>query len=47
VDRWDVRSGAENRDIRPGSDDGAVPALGGQSVVADVRIPGGITHINR
>ena len=45
-----LRSAAENRDVRPGavrSDDGAVPALGSQSVVVDVRIPGGITHINR
>ena len=45
-----LRSGAENRDIRPGavrSDDGAVPALGSQSVVVDVRIPRDITHINR
>src|ERR1700726_2583046 len=45
-----LRSVAENRDIRPGavrSDDGAVPALGSQSVVVDVRIPRGITHINR
>ena len=36
--------------VRPGavrSDDGAIPALGGQSVVVDVRIPRGITHINR
>jgi hypothetical protein len=42
--------GAENRDVRPGavrSDDGAVPASGSQSVVVDVRIPRGITHINR
>ena len=41
---------AENRDVRPGavrSDDGAVPALGSQSVVVDVRIPAAITHINR
>src|ERR1700728_1402241 len=45
-----LRSGAENRDIRPGavrSDDGAIPALGGQSVVVDVWIPRGITHIKR
>src|ERR1700693_4456197 len=45
-----LRSGAENRDVRPGpvrSDDGAVPGLGSQSVVFDVRIPRGITHINR
>src|ERR1700721_3763810 len=45
-----LRSAAEDRDVRPGavrSDDGAIPALGGQSVVVDVRIPGGITHINR
>ena len=36
--------------VRPGavrSDDGAIPALGSQSVVADVRIPGGITAHNR
>jgi hypothetical protein len=42
-----LRSGAENRDIRPGavrSDDGAVPALGSQSVVVDVRIPAAITY---
>ena len=41
---------AENRDIRPGtvrSDDGAVPALGSQSVVVDVRIPAAISHIDR
>src|SRR6202166_2032365 len=45
-----LRSAAENSDIRPGavrSDDGAVSALGSQSVVVDVRIPRGITHINR
>ena len=45
-----LRSGAENRDVRPGavrSDDGAIPALGSQSVVVDVRIPAAITHINR
>jgi len=44
-----LRSGAENRDVRPGavrSDDGAIPALGSQSVVVDVRIPDAITHIN-
>ncbi|HXP42628.1 MAG TPA: hypothetical protein VN833_20405, partial [Candidatus Acidoferrales bacterium] len=29
------------------SDDGAVPTLGSQSVMVDVRIPRGITHINR
>ena len=29
------------------SDDGAIPALGSQSVVVDVWIPRGITHINR
>src|ERR1700733_16304583 len=37
-----LRSAAENREVRPGavrSDDGAVPALGSQSVVVDVRIP--------
>src|SRR4029077_2693806 len=37
-----LRSAAENRDVRPGavrSDDGAIPALGSQSVVVDVRIP--------
>ena len=46
----DFESGAENRDIRPGSvrsDDGAVPALGSQSVVVDVRIPAAIIYINR
>src|SRR5579872_7171867 len=40
-----LRSGAENRDVRPGairSDDGAVPALGSQSVVVDVRIPAAV-----
>src|SRR6266576_7001298 len=45
-----LRSAAENRDVRPGavrSDDGAVPALGSQSVVVDVRIPTAITYINR
>ena len=45
-----LRSGAENRDVRPGavrSDDGAVPALGSQSVVVDVRIAATISHINR
>jgi hypothetical protein len=45
-----LRSGAENREVRSGafrSDDGAIPELGSQSVVVDVRIPGGITHINR
>ena len=45
-----LRSGAKNRDVRPGavrSDDGAIPALGSQSVVVDVRIPAAITHINR
>src|ERR1700675_2449475 len=45
-----LRSAAENRDVRPGpvrSNVGAVPGLGSQSVVVDVRIPRGITHINR
>jgi hypothetical protein len=45
-----LRSVAENRDVRPGavrSDDGAIPALGGQSVVVDVRIPAAISHINQ
>src|SRR5271170_1375795 len=45
-----LRSAAEDRDVRPEavrSDDRAVPALGSQSVVVDVRIPRGITHINR
>ena len=45
-----LRSAAENRDVRPGavrSDDGAIPALGGQSVVVDVRISAAMTHINR
>ena len=40
-----LRSGAENRDLRPGvvrSDDGAIPALGSESVVVDVRIPTGL-----
>jgi len=40
-----LRSGAENRNIRPGavrSDDGAIPALGSQSVAVDVRIPAAI-----
>src|ERR1700679_1252395 len=44
-----LRSAAENREVRPGavrSDDGAIPALGSQSVVADVRISGGITDIS-
>jgi glyoxylase-like metal-dependent hydrolase (beta-lactamase superfamily II) len=44
-----LRSATENRDVRPGavrSDDGAIPALGSQSVVVDVRIPAAITHIN-
>src|SRR5580692_11413680 len=43
-----LRSGAENREVRPGavrSDDGAVPALGSQSVVVNVRIPAAITCI--
>jgi len=34
-------------DVRPGavrSDDGALPALGSQSVVADVRIPAAVSH---
>ena len=41
--------GAENRDIRQRairSDDGAVPALGSQSVVVDVWIPAGITCVD-
>ncbi len=45
-----LRSVAENRDVRPGairSDDGAVPALGSQSVVVDVWIPDAVTCINR
>src|SRR5580692_123814 len=45
-----LRSAAENREVGPGavrSDDGAVPALGSESVVVDVRIPRGISHINR
>src|SRR5579872_3014187 len=44
-----LRSAAESRDVRPGvirSDDGAVPTLGSQSVVADVWIPAAITDIN-
>ena len=45
-----LRSVAENRDVRPGvvrSDDGAIPALGGQSVVVDVRIPYALTDIEQ
>src|ERR1700734_1802149 len=45
-----LRSAAEDRDVRPGavrSDDGAIPALGGQSVVVDVWIPRDLTHMNR
>jgi glyoxylase-like metal-dependent hydrolase (beta-lactamase superfamily II) len=41
-----LRPGAENRCVRSGvvrSDDGAVPALGSQSVVVDVRIPAALT----
>ena len=41
-----LRSVTENRDVGQGavrSDDGAVPALGSQSVVVDVRIPAPIT----
>jgi glyoxylase-like metal-dependent hydrolase (beta-lactamase superfamily II) len=44
-----LRSTVENHDVRPGavrSDDGAIPALGRQSVVVDVRIPAAITRIN-
>jgi glyoxylase-like metal-dependent hydrolase (beta-lactamase superfamily II) len=44
-----LRSGAENRDVRPGpvrSNDGVIPGLGSQAVVVDVWIPGCITHIN-
>ena len=44
-----LRSLAENRYLRPAavrSDDRPVPALGSQSVVADVRIPRDISHIN-
>src|SRR5580698_5510023 len=40
-----LRSAAENREVRPGavrSDDGAVPALGSEPVVVDVRIPAAI-----
>jgi hypothetical protein len=37
----EVRTGT----VRP--DDGAIPALGSQSVVVDVWIPGGVSHINR
>jgi hypothetical protein len=36
----------KNRDVRPGpvrSDDCALPGLGRQSVLVDVRIPGGVT----
>src|ERR1700688_52424 len=45
-----LRSAAKNRDVRPRavrSDDGVIPALGGQSVVVDVWIPAAITCINR
>jgi len=45
-----LRSGAENRDVRPEpvrSDDRAITALGSQSVVVDVRVPAAMTHINR
>src|ERR1700746_918265 len=45
-----LRSAAESSGVRPGAvrpDDGAVPALGSQSVVVDVRIPGAIGFINR
>jgi glyoxylase-like metal-dependent hydrolase (beta-lactamase superfamily II) len=41
-----LRSGAENREIRAGvvrSDDGAIPALGSQSVVVGVRVPAAMT----
>src|ERR1700723_1790172 len=41
-----LRSAAKDRNVRPGalrSDDGAIPALGSQSVVVDVRIPAGIS----
>jgi glyoxylase-like metal-dependent hydrolase (beta-lactamase superfamily II) len=44
-----LRSGAENREVRPGAvrpDDGAVPALGSQSGVVDVPIPAAISFIN-
>src|ERR1700722_15490624 len=40
-----LRSIAEDRNVRPSavrSDDGTVPALGGQSIVVDVRIPAAI-----
>src|SRR6202142_1066274 len=43
-----LRLVAENRDLRPGavrSDDRAIPALGSQSVVVDVRIPAAISYI--
>src|SRR5580698_9366460 len=45
-----LRSAAEDRNVRPAavrSDDGAIPALGSQPVVVDVRIPAAITCINR
>src|SRR5580692_1486937 len=43
-----LRSAAENSEVRAGavrSDDGAIPALGSQSVVVDVRISAAITCI--
>src|ERR1700734_1118465 len=45
-----LRSGAENRDVGPGavrSDDGAIPALGSESVVVDVRISAVMTYTKR
>ena len=47
-DRLDVRSGRENRDLRPGavrSDDRAVPALGSQSVVGSSSDSAAISHV--
>lgn len=45
----DFESAPENRDVGPGalrSDDGAILALGSQSVLVDVRIPAAITFID-
>ncbi len=44
-DRLQKTAKSDQRAVR--SDDGVVPALGSQSVVADVRIPAAITCINR
>src|ERR1700690_1717698 len=45
-----LRSTAENREVRPGavrSDDGAIPALGSQSVVVDVWISAAIISLHK